>query len=115
MFSVQEENISKELGLNASEDAKLDDIVEQAEKEIVSGVKNRTFLIGAIAPIVVKLCKASGVLQQVHCSSYIKLKFLSDLQELIRHKMFMPQSSSVFFLNKKLNLEVKIYHRPPDV
>ncbi|OAE32488.1 hypothetical protein AXG93_3242s1100 [Marchantia polymorpha subsp. ruderalis] len=60
----QEENISKELGLNASEDAKLDDIVEQAEKEIVSGVKNRTFLIGAIAPIVVKLCKASGVLQQ---------------------------------------------------
>ncbi|KAL2633859.1 hypothetical protein R1flu_005338 [Riccia fluitans] len=60
----EEENISKELGLNASDDAKLDDIVEQAENEIVSGDMNRKFLIGAIAPVVVKLCRASAVMHQ---------------------------------------------------
>ncbi|KAL3693566.1 hypothetical protein R1sor_007217 [Riccia sorocarpa] len=60
----EEENISKELGLNASEDAKLDDITEQAENEIVSGYMNRKFLIGGIAPIVVKLCRASAVMHQ---------------------------------------------------
>lgn len=62
---VQVESIDAELGLAASEDARLDSLLEKAESEIISGESSRTFLIGAMAPIVAKICRNSGLMQQV--------------------------------------------------
>ncbi|KAJ7519949.1 hypothetical protein O6H91_20G060900 [Diphasiastrum complanatum] len=62
--SCSEENIGAELGLAASDEAKLDMLAEKAEKEIMSCGENTKFLIGAIAPIVTKICRNSGLLQQ---------------------------------------------------
>lgn len=62
---VQVENIDAELGLAASEDARLDSLLEKTESEIISGESSRKFLIGAMAPIVAKICRNSGLMQQV--------------------------------------------------
>lgn len=58
------ESIDAELGLAASEDARLDSLMEKTEFEIISGESNRKFLIGAMAPIVAKICRNSSLMQQ---------------------------------------------------
>ncbi|CAM6100082.1 unnamed protein product [Calypogeia fissa] len=62
--SSKDESIAAELGLAASEDAKLDDLGAQAETELISGHKTQTFLVGAIAPMVSSLCSNSILMQQ---------------------------------------------------
>jgi condensin complex subunit 1 len=59
------ESINAELGLAASEDARIDVLLEKTEKEIISGEESRRFLIGFMAPIVAKVCRNSGLMQQV--------------------------------------------------
>lgn len=62
---VQVESIDAELGLAASEDARIDSLLERSEFEIISGESNKKFLIGAMAPIVAKICRNSSLMQQV--------------------------------------------------
>lgn len=62
---VQVESIDAELGLAASEDARLDSLLERTESEIITGESNQKFLIGAMAPIVAKICRNSSLMQQV--------------------------------------------------
>jgi condensin complex subunit 1 len=66
---VQVENIDAELGLAASEDARLDSLLERTESEIISGESNEKFLIGSKAPIVAKICRNSSLMQQVMASA----------------------------------------------
>lgn len=63
--TFQVESINAELGLAASEDARIDVLLEKTEKEIISGEESRRFLIGVMAPIVAKICRNSGLMQQV--------------------------------------------------
>lgn len=58
------ESIDAELGLAASEDARLDFLLEKTESEIISGDSSHKFLVGAMAPIVAKICRNSGLMQQ---------------------------------------------------
>ncbi|KAG0630533.1 hypothetical protein M758_1G185600, partial [Ceratodon purpureus] len=58
------ESIDAELGLAASEDARLDSLLEITESEIISGESNKKFLIGSMAPIVAKICRNSSLMQQ---------------------------------------------------
>lgn len=51
------EGINAELGLVASDDARLDNLLEKSESEIVSGGKAEKTLISLVAPVVAKLCK----------------------------------------------------------
>lgn len=60
----EENNINAELGVSASEDARLDLLAEKAEKEIVSGRQNQKFIIGVCAPVIAKLCRNFTLLQQ---------------------------------------------------
>jgi condensin complex subunit 1 len=60
----EENNINAELGVSASEDARLDLLAEKAEKEIVSGNQNQKFIIGVCAPVIAKLCRNFTLLQQ---------------------------------------------------
>ncbi|KZV57861.1 condensin complex subunit 1 [Dorcoceras hygrometricum] len=56
--------INAELGLAASDDAMLDSLAEQAEKEIVSSVSTRKNLIGHSAPFVSKLCRNFSLMEK---------------------------------------------------
>lgn len=60
----EDNNINAELGVSASEDARLDLLAEKAEKEIVSGRQNTKFIIGVCAPVIAKLCRNFTLLQQ---------------------------------------------------
>ncbi|CAN6444040.1 unnamed protein product [Victoria cruziana] len=60
----KENAIDRELGLAASDDARLDSFSEQAEKEIVSGGSTEKNLIGLCAPLVAKLCRNFTLMQQ---------------------------------------------------
>lgn len=60
----KEENISAELGVTASEDARIDALQERAEKDIVSGGQSRKFLIGSCAPLVAKVARNFSLLQE---------------------------------------------------
>ncbi|KAH9319750.1 hypothetical protein KI387_021519, partial [Taxus chinensis] len=60
----EENNINAELGVSASEDARLDSLAEKAEKEIISGRQNQKFIIGLCAPTVAKLCRNFTMLQK---------------------------------------------------
>lgn len=64
----QEDGISAELGLAASEDAILDTLWERGEKEIVSGGLNEKNLIGHCAPFLSKLCRNFSLMQKVNAS-----------------------------------------------
>lgn len=77
---VQGESIDAELGLAASEDARIDSILERTESEIISCESNKKFLIGAMAPIVAKTCRNLGLMQQVMSSA---LKDLAIMQRII--------------------------------
>lgn len=80
---MQAESIDSELGLAASEDARLDSLLEKAESEIISGETSRKFLIGAMAPIVARICRNSGLMQQVTSSDRLnRLTVISSLQHL---------------------------------
>jgi condensin complex subunit 1 len=58
------ESINEELGMAASEDARIDVLLEKAESEIVGGETNQQFLIGTMAPIVAKICRNMTLMQQ---------------------------------------------------
>ena len=62
---LQENGISAELGLAASEDAILDTLSERAEKEIVSGGSTEKYLIGHCATFLSKLCRNFTLMQKV--------------------------------------------------
>ncbi|KAG0620104.1 hypothetical protein M758_4G189600 [Ceratodon purpureus] len=58
------DSIDAELGLAASEDARIDSLLEKTESEIIFGESNKRFLIGAMAPIVAKTCRNLSLMQQ---------------------------------------------------
>eukprot|EP00250_Pteridium_aquilinum_P008672 c18119_g1_i1 orf=229-4548(+) len=60
----KEENISAELGVAASEDARIDVLQERTEKDIVSGGYSRKFLISSCAPLVAKVARNFSLLQE---------------------------------------------------
>lgn len=62
---LQVENIDTELGMAASEDARIDSLLERTAIEIISGDRSQKFLIDDMAPIVAKICRNSGLMQQV--------------------------------------------------
>nr|ATG70746.1 binding [Hesperocyparis bakeri] len=62
--ATQECNINAELGVSASEDARLDSLAEKAEREIITGRQNQKFVIGICAPIIAKICKDFAMLQK---------------------------------------------------
>ncbi|KAK9102822.1 hypothetical protein Sjap_020076 [Stephania japonica] len=73
---MQENSINSELGLAASEDAKLDALAERAEKEIVSSSSVEKNLLGHCAPFVSKLCRNFGLMQkhpELHASAMLAL------------------------------------------
>lgn len=49
----------------ASEDARIDSLLEITESEIITGETSRQFLIGTMAPIVARICRNMGHMQQV--------------------------------------------------
>ncbi|XP_031473605.1 condensin-1 complex subunit CAP-D2 [Nymphaea colorata] len=60
----KENAINRELGLAASDEARLDSLSEQAEKDIISGRSTDKNLIGLCAPLVAKLCRNFNLMQQ---------------------------------------------------
>ncbi|XP_049933825.1 condensin-1 complex subunit CAP-D2-like [Nymphaea colorata] len=60
----KENAINRGLGLADSDDARLDSLSEQAEKDIISGGSTDKNLIGLCAPLVAKLCRNFGSMQQ---------------------------------------------------
>ena len=62
---LQDNGISAELGLAASEDAILDTLTERAEKEIVSGGFDEKNLIGHCATFLSKLCRNFSLMHKV--------------------------------------------------
>ncbi|KAK9148479.1 hypothetical protein Scep_007236 [Stephania cephalantha] len=60
----EENSINSELGLAASEDAKLDALAGIAEKEIVSASSVEKNLLGHCAPFVSKLCRNFGLMKK---------------------------------------------------
>ncbi|KAM7260107.1 hypothetical protein ACFE04_015848 [Oxalis oulophora] len=60
----KDNSINAELGLAASEDAKLDMLSERAEKEIVSGDSSEKNLIGQVADFLSKLCRNFSLMQK---------------------------------------------------
>ncbi|ERN16221.1 hypothetical protein AMTRI_Chr01g129540 [Amborella trichopoda] len=74
--AAQDNNINAELGINASDDAKLDSLSEKAEKEIVSGNNAGKNLIGLCAPVLTKLCRNFSLVQkfpELHASGMLGL------------------------------------------
>lgn len=65
---LQEDDISAELGLAASEDAIIDSLSEKAEKEIVFGNSGGKNLIGHCAPFLCKLCRNFSLMHKVNVS-----------------------------------------------
>lgn len=65
IFVFQENGISAELGLAASEDAILDTLSEKAEKEIVAGSFDEKNLIGSCASFLSKICRNFSLMQKV--------------------------------------------------
>ncbi|XP_024390641.1 condensin-1 complex subunit CAP-D2 isoform X6 [Physcomitrium patens] len=64
LASSEVENIDTELGMAASEDARIDSLLERTAIEIISGDRSQKFLIDDMAPIVAKICRNSGLMQQ---------------------------------------------------
>ncbi|KAH7430593.1 hypothetical protein KP509_08G005100 [Ceratopteris richardii] len=80
----KEENISDELGVAASEDARIDILQERAEKDIVSGGQSGKYLIGVCAPLVAKVARNVSLLQEypmLQCSVMLALSKLMVLDE----------------------------------
>lgn len=62
---LQDTSINAELGLAASEDAKLDTLSEKAEKEIISGGSSQKNLIGHCASFLSKFCRNFSLMNKV--------------------------------------------------
>lgn len=69
----QDDDITSELGLAASEDAVIDSLAERAEKEIISSHSTEKNLIGYCAPFLSKLCRNISLMQKVIAISFFRI------------------------------------------
>lgn len=88
--ALQDNDISKELGLAASEDAALDALFEKAEKEIISGRSDEKNLVGICTTFLSKLCRNLGLMQKVIVLIFFSpSRFPMFFVSSIRHKLVL--------------------------